>query len=285
MILTKLHIFLIILTALILCSCLGMCSPSTKEGYTSSNYNNYADYYSNLNDANISATDWSQGLDAQNNNPYYNKNDEFHKKYDDRNYNERYSDDRYSDDRYYDDRYYDDRYYDDRYSNRKHDYSYKDDLNGGDKNDSSTYMISTSYKKNKKYNNYDDDNNNDDNPRRRRNDIFSSVSSGAVNGSIFSNTNNNDDNNGDNNNGVMRDQIPNGQEDMYILKSQALTPICPACPPPPKVDCDQKCGKAKCPPCPPCARCPEPQFDCMKVPNYNTTNLNQNLPIPWMAKL
>ena len=280
MILTKLHIFLIILTALILCSCLGMCSPSTKEGYTSSNYNNYADYYSNLNDANISATDWSQGLDAQNNNPYYNKNDEFHKKYDDRNYDDRYSNDRNYDDRYSDDRYYDDRYYDDRYSNRKHDYSYKDDLNGGDKNDSSTYMISTSYKKNKKYNNYDDDNNNDDNPRRRRNDIFSSVSSGAVNGSIFSNTNNNDDNNG-----VMRDQIPNGQEDMYILKSQALTPICPACPPPPKVDCDQKCGKAKCPPCPPCARCPEPQFDCMKVPNYNTTNLNQNLPIPWMAKL
>ena len=61
--LTKLHIFLILLIALILCSCLGMCSTSTKEGYTSSTYDNYGKYYSNLNDANISATDWSQGLD------------------------------------------------------------------------------------------------------------------------------------------------------------------------------------------------------------------------------
>ena len=24
-----------------------------------------------------------------------------------------------------------------------------------------------------------------------------------------------------------------------------------------------------CPPCPPCARCPEPAFDCKKVPNYD----------------
>ena len=29
-------------------------------------------YYNNLNDANISATDWSQGLDDTYNNPYYN---------------------------------------------------------------------------------------------------------------------------------------------------------------------------------------------------------------------
>jgi hypothetical protein len=256
---TKLHIFLILLIALVLCSCLGICSSSTKEGYTSSTYDNYGKYYSDLNDENISATDWSQGLD--------DNDDKFNKK-DDRRYNGKY---------------------DDRNSYRKGSYSYKDDLNGGDKNDSSTYMISTSFKKNKKY---DDYNNNDDNNPRRRNDIFSSVSNGAVNGSLFSNFNNNDDdddnndNNDDNNNGVTRDQIPNGQEDLYILKSQALTPICPACPAHPKIDCDKKCNsKSKCPPCPPCARCPEPQFDCVKVPNYNTTGLNQNLPIPWMAKL
>ena len=28
----------------------------------------------------------------------------------------------------------------------------------------------------------------------------------------------------------------------------------------------------KCPPCPPCARCPEPSFECKKVPNYDVIN-------------
>ncbi len=254
--LTKLHIFLILLFALILCSYFGM--SYTKEGYTSSTYGNYGKYYSNLNDANISATDWSQGLDDKYNNPYYNKDDEFHRKYKKP------------------------------FNSYDYDYSYKDDLNGGSNNDSSSYMISSSYKKNKNYDTYGKNN-----VRERRNTMFDSVSSGAMNGSLFSNSdknntdgsdNNNNDNN-DNNKGVKRDQIPNGQEDLYILKSQALTPICPACPAPPKVDCNDKCGKSKCPPCPPCARCPEPQFDCVKVPNYNTTSMNQNLPIPWMAKL
>lgn len=259
--LTKLHIFLILLVSLILCSYFGMCSNTTREGYTSSTYGSYSNYYKNLNDANISATDWSQGLDDTINNPYYNKNDEFHKKY--------------------------------KKDYKKSDYSYKDDLNGGDKNDSSTYMISTSYKKNKNYDSYDKDNYR----HTRNNDIFDSVSSGAMNGSMFSKSkynydnnsddsnDNNDNNDNDSSNGITRDKIPKGQEDLYILKSQALTPICPACPSPPKVNCNDKCGKSKCPPCPPCARCPEPQFDCVKVPNYNTTNLNQNLPIPWMSKL
>ncbi len=38
----------------------------------------------------------------------------------------------------------------------------------------------------------------------------------------------------------------------------------------------------KCPdpePCPPCGRCPEPSFDCKKVPNYSSTN-SEYLPIP-----
>ena len=246
--LTKLHIFLILLIALVLCSCLGVCSST--EGFTSNkSYRSYGKYYDNLNDANISATDWSQGLDATRNNPYYNKNDEFHKKYGN--------------------------------------YAYKDDdLNGGKNGNSSSYMISTS-SKNKNNNNY-----NSYNKHNRRenssNNMFDSVSSGAMNGSTYSysgNDNGSNDDSNDGSNGITQDQIPDGQEDLYILKSQALTPICPACPSPPKVDCDTKCGKSKCPPCPPCARCPEPQFDCVKVPNYNTTNLDQNLPIPWMAKL
>jgi hypothetical protein len=35
----------------------------------------------------------------------------------------------------------------------------------------------------------------------------------------------------------------------------------------------------KCPPCPPCSRCPEPAFDCKKVPNYKAFNPNY-MPVP-----
>ena len=53
------------------------------------------------------------------------------------------------------------------------------------------------------------------------------------------------------------------QMDDYILKSQIVPPVCPATPAP--------CPSLKqgpYPPCPPCARCPEPAFECKKVPNY-----------------
>jgi hypothetical protein len=35
-----------------------------------------------------------------------------------------------------------------------------------------------------------------------------------------------------------------------------------------------------CPPCPACERCPEPSFDCKKVPNYRSTSVGDYLPIP-----
>jgi hypothetical protein len=38
----------------------------------------------------------------------------------------------------------------------------------------------------------------------------------------------------------------------------------------------------KCPPCPACARCPEPAFECKKVPNYSRTE-DINAPRPVMA--
>ena len=38
----------------------------------------------------------------------------------------------------------------------------------------------------------------------------------------------------------------------------------------------------KCPPCPACARCPEPAFECKKVPNYSRTE-DINAPKPVMA--
>ena len=74
---------------------------------------------------------------------------------------------------------------------------------------------------------------------------------------------------------VSRSQIPAGQEDMYILKSEIVPPVCPACP------SSASCPRDKpCPPCPPCARCPEPSFECKKVPNYQAGNTSTYLPKP-----
>tara|TARA_Y100000992_G_C21190253_1_gene455225 strand:- start:17 stop:397 length:381 start_codon:yes stop_codon:yes gene_type:complete len=79
--------------------------------------------------------------------------------------------------------------------------------------------------------------------------------------------------------GVSKDNIAKGDEDKYILKSQVVPPVCPACP------STTNCGddkKKECPPCPPCARCPEPAFECKKVPNYNATE-SDKLPRPVLA--
>ena len=73
--------------------------------------------------------------------------------------------------------------------------------------------------------------------------------------------------------GVPKNQILPGQEDLYILKSQVVPPVCPACNP--VVIYKNK----QCEACPACARCPEPSFECKKVPNYNAVN-NEFLPKP-----
>jgi len=67
-------------------------------------------------------------------------------------------------------------------------------------------------------------------------------------------------------------QIPAGQEDLYILKSVIVPPVCPA----PVNSCNQKTDT--CAPCPPCGRCPEPKFECKKVPSYSPDN--PDLPQP-----
>lgn len=67
--------------------------------------------------------------------------------------------------------------------------------------------------------------------------------------------------------GIPRSAIPQGNEDLYILKSEIVPPVCPMCPvaqPYPRQE--------KCPPCPACDRCPEPSFECKKVPNYSATD-------------
>jgi hypothetical protein len=74
--------------------------------------------------------------------------------------------------------------------------------------------------------------------------------------------------------GIPASQIPPGQEDLYILKSEVVPPVCPACP------TSSACPRQEpCPPCPACARCPEPAFECKKVPNYDAIN-NDYLPAP-----
>jgi len=71
--------------------------------------------------------------------------------------------------------------------------------------------------------------------------------------------------------GVPKNMIPRGQEDLYILKSEIVPPVCPACPTSSACPSNKK---EKCPPCPACARCPEPSFECKKVPNYSSTGNN-----------
>jgi len=79
--------------------------------------------------------------------------------------------------------------------------------------------------------------------------------------------------------GIPKNLIPPGQEDLYVLKSSIVPPNCPA----PIVTCPSCQGKNSgsgggdanqtCPPCPACARCPEPDFTCKKVPNYNNPDM------------
>lgn len=71
------------------------------------------------------------------------------------------------------------------------------------------------------------------------------------------------------------EKISEGMDsDAYMLKSQIVPPVCPR-------SCDKE--EKACPPCPPCARCPEPSFDCKKVPNYDINTpevLDKYLPKP-----
>jgi len=87
-------------------------------------------------------------------------------------------------------------------------------------------------------------------------------------------------------NGIPKSDIPFGQGDLYILKSQVVPPVCPACPPSivkneniTTTSGNNAFDVAKCPPCAPCARCPEPNFDCKKVPNYGVFNPS-SMPVP-----
>ena len=74
---------------------------------------------------------------------------------------------------------------------------------------------------------------------------------------------------------IPKNQIPPGDEDLYILKSQIVPPVCPKCP-----DVKQ-CDKEKdCPPCPAPQRCPDRPFECKMVPKYSDPRVSSHLPRP-----
>jgi hypothetical protein len=88
---------------------------------------------------------------------------------------------------------------------------------------------------------------------------YSNVNSGTVNGKP-----------------ITVSSIPPGDEDLYILKSQVVPPVCPVCPP----QIVKKCEKEKeCGPCP-IQRCPTAPFKCVKQPDYSNPEIKQYLPIP-----
>jgi hypothetical protein len=128
-------------------------------------------------------------------------------------------------------------------------------------------------------------------------------------------------NKSDSSKGITKDQIPPGQEHLYVLKSQVVPPSCPTNPgfsnhnqesgednedgdggEDSNLELEQEdssglsngLGAAfrgtggsknkKCPPCPACARCPEPSFECKKVPNYSVnSNGSMSVPRPVLA--
>ena len=79
-------------------------------------------------------------------------------------------------------------------------------------------------------------------------------------------------------NGITKNEIPSGDEHLYILKSEIVPPVCPKCPECPKLTV--KNAAKECQPCPRPERCPEPAFTCKKVPNYNVSSVDSVLPSP-----
>lgn len=239
--LTKIHIFLILLVALVLCSTLGMCY--NKEGYSNRsddvrNYKSYSDYNTQKNDDTVRSANMMDGKSSNYKNPFYNK-----AKW--------------------------------QIDNREN----KNDLNSGDDGDSSGMNT-----KQNKYSNYyrEDDIRNQDRVKDRLS-IFDSVAKGQMNGTMYNVKE--EIIKQDDKQGIPKGRIPRGQENLYILKSEIVPPVCPACP---SLNCNNSSSGIdvkKCPPCPPCARCPEPAFECKKVPNYNSRGLMDQLPIPWASKL
>ena len=75
---------------------------------------------------------------------------------------------------------------------------------------------------------------------------------------------------------IPKNQISKGDEDLYILKSQIVRPVCPKCPDVKRCDSSQN----NCAPCPAPKRCPERPYECKMVPKYNDPRVSSHLPRP-----
>lgn len=66
-----------------------------------------------------------------------------------------------------------------------------------------------------------------------------------------------------------------GGEELYVLKSQIVPPVCPKCPD------VKKCDTSKnCPSCPAPKRCPTKPFECKMVPKWADPRLSNQEPKP-----
>ncbi len=68
--------------------------------------------------------------------------------------------------------------------------------------------------------------------------------------------------------GISGDQIPYGQDDLYILKTNVVPPVCPMCPSYTSTYPRQE----PCPACPACSRCPESSSNSSNSNNSNNYN-------------
>ena len=108
------------------------------------------------------------------------------------------------------------------------------------------------------------------------NDNYSGNDDGDTDDNDDNDDSDNDNYNDNYRNGIRYKDISKGDEDLYILKSEIVPPVCPKCPD------VASCPREKpCPSCPPCARCPEPAFTCKKVPDYTSINQSE-LPLPML---
>ena len=65
------------------------------------------------------------------------------------------------------------------------------------------------------------------------------------------------------------------EDELYVLKSQIVPPVCPKCPD------VKKCDTSKdCPACPAPKRCPKKPFECKMVPKWSDPRLSKNEPKP-----
>lgn len=72
-------------------------------------------------------------------------------------------------------------------------------------------------------------------------------------------------------NGLPANMIAPGNEDLYILKSEIVPPVCPRCP-----SICSKDIKQQCPPCPSCARCPSGSSNFTYSGNNNQVSGSSN---------